>query len=107
MRGPAAVDRQRGRHDGCDGNARSVASLSGRLFGEPGESPRYYFVHSYHLCCDSDTDVLAECDYGHAFCASAGRGNIVGTQFHPEKSHRYGLQLMRNFAALANCPAAY
>ena len=61
------------------------------------EEPRYYFVHSFHVCCRNDEDILATTDYGYEFTSSVHRDNIWGTQFHPEKSHRFGLQLLKNF----------
>lgn len=64
-----------------------------------GES--FYFVHSYH-CVPAERDlVLAECDYGGPFTAAIGRGQCFATQFHPEKSQAKGLQIYRNFAAIA------
>lgn len=56
-----------------------------------------YFVHSYALTCTRAADVLAHVDYGGALVAVAGRDNLVGTQFHPEKSQATGLALLRNF----------
>lgn len=67
------------------------------LFGI-AEPQRYYFVHSYHAVCDSDSDVLMYCDYGYPFHAAVKKGKIYGFQFHPEKSHRYGMKLLENFA---------
>ena len=61
------------------------------------ENPRYYFVHSYHVECRNSENVLATADYGGAFTAALMRDNILGTQFHPEKSHRFGLRLLENF----------
>lgn len=61
------------------------------------EDPRYYFVHSYHVKCDDEGDVLATTRYGYEFPSIIMRGNIVGTQFHPEKSHKFGMQLLRAF----------
>lgn len=58
---------------------------------------RYYFVHSYHAKCDSEENVLMTCDYGYEFAASVVKGNIMGVQFHPEKSHDFGMALLRNF----------
>ena len=58
---------------------------------------RYYFVHSYHAKCDSKENVLMTCDYGYEFAASVVKGNIMGVQFHPEKSHDFGMALLRNF----------
>ncbi|RJR55005.1 MAG: imidazole glycerol phosphate synthase subunit HisH [Desulfobacteraceae bacterium] len=66
------------------------------LSGLESES-RFYFVHSYHVLCDDPADVLAFTDYGHPFASIIRRDNIIGTQFHPEKSHRYGMRLLANF----------
>lgn len=60
--------------------------------------PRFYFVHSYYAVCDNPADVLMTCEYGLTFVAAVHRGNVWGTQFHPEKSHRYGMALLRAFA---------
>jgi imidazole glycerol-phosphate synthase subunit HisH len=60
---------------------------------------RFYFVHSYRVSCESPADVLAACTYGEEFAAAVAHDNIAGVQFHPEKSHRFGLQLLGNFAA--------
>jgi len=60
---------------------------------------RFYFVHSYRVSCESPIDVLAVCSYGEEFAAAIARGNVAGVQFHPEKSHRFGLQLLGNFAS--------
>jgi glutamine amidotransferase len=60
---------------------------------------RFYFVHSFRVISDSAENSLATCSYGGDFCAAIVKGNIAGVQFHPEKSHRFGLQLLRNFAA--------
>lgn len=61
---------------------------------------RFYFVHSYHVCCERPQDVLARVDYGGEWTAALASGNILGTQFHPEKSHRFGLRVMANFAGM-------
>ena len=60
---------------------------------------RFYFVHSYRVSCESPADVLAVCTYGEEFAAAIARDNIAGVQFHPEKSHRFGLRLLGNFAS--------
>lgn len=65
------------------------------------EGESFYFVHSYHCVPADPTLVLAECDYGGTFCAAIGRGRCFATQFHPEKSQAKGLQIYRNFAAVA------
>lgn len=58
---------------------------------------RYYFVHSYHAECDSMENVLMTCDYGYEFTAAVTKNNIMGVQFHPEKSHDFGMALLKNF----------
>jgi glutamine amidotransferase len=62
-----------------------------------GES-RFYFIHSYHVVAKEMDSVLAETEYGVIIHSILGRGNIMGVQFHPEKSHRYGMRLLKNFA---------
>lgn len=62
------------------------------------EDSRFYFVHSYRVSCETTANVLAVCTYGEEFAAAIASGNIAGVQFHPEKSHRFGLQLLGNFA---------
>ena len=59
---------------------------------------RYYFVHSYYAVCANKDNVLMECDYGVKFAAAICNGKIYGTQFHPEKSHAFGMRLLENFA---------
>jgi glutamine amidotransferase len=66
---------------------------------EEGEQ-RFYFVHSYHAVCRDPTDVLATVHHGVEVTAALGRGNVMGVQFHPEKSHRFGMALMRRFVKL-------
>jgi glutamine amidotransferase len=61
------------------------------------DRPHVYFVHSYHFVCDSPVDVLATVDYGGPITAVVGRDNMVGTQFHPEKSQLAGLNFISNF----------
>jgi imidazole glycerol-phosphate synthase subunit HisH len=60
--------------------------------------PRYYFLHSYCVVAREPTEVLATANYGGDFTAALRMRNIVGTQFHPEKSHHSGVELLRNFA---------
>ncbi|GAB4413810.1 MAG: imidazole glycerol phosphate synthase subunit HisH [Bacteroidia bacterium] len=62
------------------------------------EEPRFYFVHSYHVVCDDTADSLAAVDHGIRVTCAVERGNILGVQFHPEKSHKYGMRLLENFA---------
>lgn len=61
---------------------------------------RFYFVHSYHVVADDPTQVLALADYGGHFVSAVQRDNIWGMQYHPEKSHKFGLTVIRNFVAL-------
>lgn len=67
------------------------------LFTDMYEEPRFYFVHSYHFTCRNEADVLAKTLYGYEFTSVIGRENIMGTQFHPEKSHKFGLKILKNF----------
>jgi glutamine amidotransferase len=62
------------------------------------EDARFYFAHSYHVSLDNPADELITADYGYRFTVGVEKENIVGVQFHPEKSHRFGMQLLRNFA---------
>lgn len=70
------------------------------LFDGVASGRDFYFVHSYALVCDRPEDVLASTSYGAGFVAAVERGNVFGVQFHPEKSQKLGLQLLRNFLAL-------
>jgi len=67
------------------------------LFTNMYEETRFYFVHSYHVFCHNKQDVLAETHYGFDFVSSLQKDNIFGVQFHPEKSHKFGQQLLKNF----------
>lgn len=60
----------------------------------------YYFVHSYHFVADDQNSVIATCDYGITFTTAVQKDNILGVQFHPEKSFQAGLEVLRRFAAL-------
>lgn len=65
------------------------------------DEPRFYFVHSYHLICKVPSDVLTTTHHAYDFVSSVHHDNIWGTQFHPEKSHKFGMKLFSNFAGLA------
>ncbi len=64
------------------------------------KNPRYYFVHSYQVIPYEKTIISSYVDYGNKICSSVEKENIFGVQFHPEKSHRFGLQLLNNFGNL-------
>lgn len=70
-----------------------------KLFTNMPDEPRFYFVHSYHLALENQADVLVTANYGYAFAAGIEHDNILGVQFHPEKSHKFGMKLLENFAA--------
>jgi imidazole glycerol-phosphate synthase subunit HisH len=62
------------------------------------DEARFYFVHSYYVVCDRPDDVLLVTRHGNEFHSGFRHGNVIGVQFHPEKSHRFGMHLLRNFA---------
>jgi glutamine amidotransferase len=67
------------------------------LFDEMYIEPRFYFVHSYHVVCRTEEEVLTQTFYGYEFVSSIKKENIYGVQFHPEKSHKFGMKLLDNF----------
>jgi len=69
------------------------------LSGFNSES-RFYFLHSYYFVCNDPKDVLATTEYGIRYASAVNKDNIFGIQFHPEKSHANGIQLLHNFAKL-------
>lgn len=73
---------------------------SSRLLEELNDEMRFYFVHSYHVVLDNHSDRLLTAHYGFDFDAAFEIDNIIGVQFHPEKSQRFGFQLLSNFAAI-------
>lgn len=103
-----------------DGKVRSLRSLSGteqvplphmgwndvkpagrtRLFTAVNEPLRFYFLHSFYFECGRAQDVAATTEYGSPFCCAVESGNVFGVQFHPEKSHHYGADLLKSFAEL-------
>lgn len=68
------------------------------LFNEVDLQTGYYFLHSYYFACGEPSDILAETSYGTTFTSAVRHQNIYGVQFHPEKSHQAGVQLLKNFA---------
>jgi len=70
------------------------------LIGHIQGARRFYFVHSYHVMCSDSADILATAFHGIRFCAAFQKNNIFGVQFHPEKSHRFGMTLLQSFLEL-------
>lgn len=95
---PCGKDLPRVPHMGWNRIAVSRQSL---LFGDGDQ--RYYFVHSYYVTCADPEDTIATTSHGLEFVSAFGRGSLFGVQFHPEKSHRFGMELFRRFLALPPC----
>lgn len=75
-----------------------VLSRSSKLLPDNGQEHRYYFVHSFYVSLEDAKDELIITNYGSPFTAGFEKANIIGVQFHPEKSHKFGLELLKNFA---------
>lgn len=71
-----------------------------QLFDKMYPDARFYFVHSYFFRANDQEDILTSTTYEIEFTSSVERGNILGVQFHPEKSHKFGMKLLKNFADL-------
>lgn len=67
------------------------------LFAGLEQGSRFYFVHSFHVSCEDSSDILALSEYGYRFTSAIQNNNIYGVQFHPEKSHRFGVKFFQNF----------
>lgn len=80
-------------------NSISPVMNDGLLRGLDGGA-LFYFLHSYYFQCRHNQDILAVTEYGERFASAVCSGNIYGVQFHPEKSHQGGIQLLKNFAEL-------
>jgi len=77
-----------------------VPRKDGGLFRGLESGARFYFLHSYYFAPSQEGDVLAITDYNGSYASCVRSGNIFGVQFHPEKSHQWGIQLLNNFAEL-------
>ena len=76
-----------------------VINTNSGLFQDLEES-KFYFVHSYHFVPDKRDYISGETNYGIKFVSSINNANVYGAQFHPEKSHKYGMQLLKNFCTI-------
>jgi glutamine amidotransferase len=77
-----------------------LPAVGTRLFEALESEARFYFLHSFFFECARQEDVLAVSQYGAAFSSAVRHDNVFGVQFHPEKSHHFGTQLLKNFATL-------
>jgi glutamine amidotransferase len=71
-----------------------------KLLAKLEQEARFYFVHTYHMKPNNVKDVLTMTNYGYNFTSAVRRNNIYGVQFHPEKSHKFGMQLLSNFSKI-------
>jgi imidazole glycerol-phosphate synthase subunit HisH len=94
FRPPAGLPDIRVPHIGWN---RLASRREGPLLAQLGDEARFYYAHSYHYADGPDEDTVATAEYGYPFAAVVQRRNIVGTQFHPERSGSDGLTLLRNF----------
>ena len=76
-----------------------IVNKASKLFSDMHNAPRFYFVHSYHPQLDNEDDALIYATHGYCFVAGIERENILGVQFHPEKSHKFGMKLLDNFVS--------
>lgn len=79
-------------------------SVHSRLLALPEEGrERFYFVHSFHATDVPDENIMAWCHYGYDFVCAIQKDNIMGAQFHPEKSHKFGKRMFKRFVELSQC----
>lgn len=77
-----------------------MPKIDEKLFDGLISDARFYFVHSFYVSCAKEENIAATCQYGSIFTCSIHRENIYGVQFHPEKSHKFGMRLLKNFSEL-------
>lgn len=77
-----------------------TVNKNNRLFSSFPAEPKFYFLHSYYFECIHESESIAESNYGITFTCAVNHENIFGVQFHPEKSHEYGIRLLENFSKL-------
>ena len=78
-------------------NSVSIVNENSVLFSGIADLSDFYFIHSYRMQCDKNADIAGTCQYGSVFTAAIEQNNILGTQFHPEKSQLNGLDVLDNF----------
>lgn len=81
-------------------NIGKVSKESPLLNGLYDSEQKYYFVHSYYVTCNNEDNLIMKTNYGIEFASAVQKDNMFGVQFHPEKSHRYGMQILKNFCEL-------
>ena len=74
--------------------------LKNVLFKDFPEVPKYYFLHSYYFKCEAPEMTIAMSSYGEEFTCAVNKNNVFGVQFHPEKSHKFGVKLLENYAKI-------
>ena len=79
----------------------TIVDRSGDILPDDDPDLRFYYVHSYRAVCDDPAEVLCSADYGSRFTSGFVSGNLRGVQFHPEKSHRFGMELFRRWLGIA------
>jgi glutamine amidotransferase len=77
-----------------------IPEIKSPLFKNIETNPEFYFLHSYYFSCEKNEDIIATTDYAGKFACVVNYNNIYGVQFHPEKSHNYGMQLLENFSTI-------
>ncbi len=82
--------------------ADPTSDIGNRLLANMPRRPRFYFTHGYHAECANPADAIMEANYGYRFTCAVASGNITGLQFHPEKSHAFGMTLLANWIKIIN-----
>jgi glutamine amidotransferase len=109
VEGLAWIDANTVKFDGARLNSLKVPHMgwgdistkgSCSLWDNLPEEPRFYFVHSYHFQFQQEQEIVATANYGYEFACAFKKDNIYGTQFHPEKSHKFGMKVLENFSRI-------